>query len=134
MMRSLVTKTLIPLDVTRQLVMTFDQLDELPDETTPTGMLLRRILPHALRAHRMNLGLEGIYLHEAVALVSVLHPELFQTEAMAGDVETSGELTTGATVFDRRPLPEWRKNMDMATEIDVAGVVDAILRGLSTAG
>ena len=131
-LRSPTTKTLIPLDVTRQIVMTYDQLDELPDETTATGRLLRSILPHAFRAYRMHLGLEGIHLNDAVALVAALHPELFQTETMAGDVETSGELTTGATIFDRRPMPEWRDNMDVATEVDVAGVVDAIIRGLSS--
>jgi inosine-uridine nucleoside N-ribohydrolase len=125
------TKTLIPLDVTRQVVMTYDQLDELPDEHSAIGRLLRKVMPYAFRAYRMNMGLEGIYLHDTVALVAALHPELFHMETMAGDVELSGELTTGATVFDRRPAPEWRANMDVAIEIDAAGVVDAILRGLA---
>ncbi len=129
-LRSPTTKTLIPLEVSRQVVMTYDQLDELPDETSPTGGLLRRILPHAFRTSRQRLGLEGIHLHDAVGLVAALHPELFHTETMAGDVETAGELTTGATIFDRRSVSEWRGNMDVAVEVDAAGVVDTILRGL----
>lgn len=129
--RSPTTKTLIPLDITQQLVMTYDQLDELPDATTRIGRLLRKILPHAFRTHRMALGLEGIHLHDAVAMVAALHPELFEMKPMSGDVETAGHLTTGATVFDRRSTPQWRSNMEVAVDIDVAAVMDCILRGLS---
>jgi purine nucleosidase len=73
-------------------------------------------------------------LHDAVALLAVTNPELFSTQRMAGDVETGGELTTGATVFDRRPRPEWRFNMEVALEVDVPAAIDAILRGLAQAG
>jgi purine nucleosidase len=52
---------------------------------------------------------------------------------MAGDVETSGSLTVGATVFDRRRHPEWRPNMDVATSIDTTAAMDCILRGLAQA-
>jgi inosine-uridine nucleoside N-ribohydrolase len=48
-------------------------------------------------------------------------------------VELSGELTRGATVFDRRRLREWRTNLAVATKVDVAAVQDCILRGLATA-
>ena len=60
--------------------------------------------------------------------------ELFETQEMAGDVETSGELTAGTTVFDRRPKTQWRPNMDVATGVDVAGVKDCLARGLNEAG
>jgi purine nucleosidase len=127
-LRSKTTKTLIPLDVTSQVVMTFDVLDQLPDETTPIGGLLRRILPYSFRAHRQLFGLEGTYLHDPVALMALVEPELFETERLAGDVEVSGELTLGATVFDRRLAPQWRPNVDVATAVDSAGVIAAIMR------
>ncbi len=132
--RSRTTKTLIPLDVTDQVVFTFDMLDQLPSELTKAGNLLRKILPFAFRAHRQELGLESIFLHDAVALAAATHPELFVTEEMAGDVETQGVLTTGATVFDRRLCPQWRPNMDVAREIDSVAVKDYVLRGLLSAG
>jgi purine nucleosidase len=131
--RSRTTKTLIPLDVTGQVVFSYDLLDQLPSELTKAGKLLRRILPFAFRAHRQALGLEGIYLHDAVTLAAATHPELFGMEEMAGDVETQGVLTTGATVFDRRLAGQWRPNMDVAREIDAAAVKDYILRGLQSA-
>src|SRR6185437_1377335 len=131
--RSRTTKTLVPLDVTNQVVMTYDLLDQLPDESTNAGRFLRHVLPFAFRSHRQLLGLEGVLLHDAVAIVAALNPELFTTERLAGDVETQGELTLGATVFDRRHAPEWRANMDVATGVDSAAVIDAVMRALHQA-
>ena len=132
--RSPTTKTLIPLDVTSRLVFSYDFLKQLPDELTRAGKFLHKILPHAYRTHRQVLGLEGIHLHDAIVLTAVTNPELFETTDMAGDVETAGELTLGATVFDRRNLREWRANMDVACEMDAAAVQDNILRCLAAAG
>jgi purine nucleosidase len=132
--RSHTTKTLIPLDVTSQVLLTLDLMSELPGETTRAGAFLRRILPYAFRAFRQNLGLEGIHLHDAVAVMAAIHPELFETQEMSGDVEVRGELTTGATVFDRRRMQGWQANMEVAVGIDVAAVTDGILRGLRDAG
>jgi inosine-uridine nucleoside N-ribohydrolase len=69
-----------------------------------------------------------------VALVAALHPELFEVELAAADIELSGELTTGATVFDRRRIREWRTNVAVATKVDVPAVRDIILRGITAAG
>lgn len=133
-LRTSTTKTMIPLDITRQVAMSFDLLKELPDESTRAGRFLRKILPHLFRAYRQDLGMEEIYLHAAVALTAALHPELFEIEMAAVEVETAGEFTMGATVFDRRPMPEWRLNVGVARSVDVLAVKDCILRGLKAAG
>jgi purine nucleosidase len=132
--RSRTTKTLIPLDVTTQVVLTFDLVDKLPSATTRAGSLLRKIVPFLYRAFRQELGREGILLHDAVGILATLQPELFETEDLAGDVEVAGDLTCGATIFDRRSRPEWRNNMEVATAIDEATATDCILRGLKFAG
>jgi purine nucleosidase len=132
--RSPTTKTLVPLDVTNRVVMTLDLVSQLPSETTRAGALLHQIIPFAFRAYRQQLGLEGIHLHDAVAIQAALQQELFETVEMAGDVEISGELTCGATVFDRRPRQAWRNNMEVAIGIDEVAVQDCILRGLKFAG
>jgi purine nucleosidase len=132
--RTPTTKTLIPLDVTSQLVLGYDLLDQLPAPTTHAGKFLRKVLPYLFWSHRQHLGQEGIHLHDAVALLAATDRELFETKPMAGDVEVSGELTAGATVFDRRRFPKWRPNMDVATTVDTSAVLDCILRGLADAG
>ncbi len=128
------TKTLVPLDVTNQVVMTYDQFDELPDDGRPVSNFVRQVLPFAFQSHRHQLGLEGIHLHDAVALSYATHPELFQLEMATCDVETTGELTAGATVFDRRVRPDAQHNVAVALEVDAAAVLDNILRGIRSAG
>jgi purine nucleosidase len=131
--RSPVTKTIIPMDLTSRVILNLDVLEKIPNRDSRRGELLRRILPGAFRAHRQQLGLEGIHLHDTVAIVAALHPELFATERMHGEVETEGTITYGATVFDRRRLPENQPNMDVAVEMDTAAVTACIVNGLTRA-
>jgi inosine-uridine nucleoside N-ribohydrolase len=131
--RSQVTKTLIPIDVTTRILFGFDMLQKIPGDESRAGSLLQRLLPGAFRAYRQQLGLEGIYLHDAVALVAAMHPELFTMHRLHGEVETEGTLTHGATVFDRRRYPENRPNLDVAVDVDAEAVADCIYRTLSAA-
>ena len=128
------TKTLVPLDITRQVIFSLDFINRLPHEETRAGRVLRRMLPFLYRAYRQRLGMERVHIHDAVAMIMALDPELFETVEMAGRVEVNGELTRGATVFDRRAHREWRPNMDVAVGIDASAVMDAVLRGLAVAG
>jgi inosine-uridine nucleoside N-ribohydrolase len=132
--RSPTTKTLIPLDVTSQVTWSLDFLEQLPPESSRAGNLLRKILPHLFRTYRRDLGQEGIQLPDAVTLAAALHPELFGTRDMTGDVETAGELTLGATVFDRRATAHQRGDMEVAVEVDATAVSDCIVRALLDAG
>ncbi len=129
--RSPSTKALVPLDVTNQLEMSFDLLNRLPSEESNVGGFLRRILPPAYRIHRQRLGIEGIHLHDTVALMSVICPQLFTMKPMAADVETQGELTAGMTVFDRRRVPAWRHNLEVAVAMEKDAVIESIIRGLN---
>jgi inosine-uridine nucleoside N-ribohydrolase len=125
------TKTLVPLDICHRVVLTFEQYDRVkPGEASLTGQLLAQLLPFAFRAHHQHLGLEGVALNELVALAAISQPGLFEAHAMAVDVETSGELTRGMTVFDRRGIPNWQTNIDVLTEVDAQGVLDYFARVL----
>lgn len=131
--RSRTTKTLIPLDVTNRAVLTYDLFHQLPAESTKIGRFLRQVLPPIFRGYRQQFGLEGIHVHDSIALMSVIYPELFTMQSMSGDVETMGELTTGATVFDRRRVPAAKHNMEVAIDMDVAEMIRRMIRTLNEA-
>ena len=119
------TKTLVPLDASQRAVLTFEQYDRLGlSDETAIGRLLQQLMPFALRAHHQHLGVEGMLLAEVTALASIAKPQQFQRTTMALDVEVEGELTRGMTVFDRRPNPAWRKNIDVLGDVDPQGVLD----------
>lgn len=128
------TKTLVPLDVSQQLMLSFDQYQRWePICVSRLRPLLEWTLPFALRASRQHLGLEGVRLPGVVALCAITQPHLFQREPMHVDVEQSGELTRGMTVFDRRGLDKWRTNIDVLTSVDVQGVLDYMTRIIRSA-
>jgi inosine-uridine nucleoside N-ribohydrolase len=54
----------------------------------------------------------------------------FLTESVFIDVETSGDITIGMTVPDRRPFRPSQTNADVVSELDVAAVVDYYCRGV----
>jgi len=124
------TKTLVPLDITSQVTFGLDLLDAIPKTESRVGNLVSHMLPFSFRSHRRHLAQEAINLHDAVALISLLQPELFETAPMSGDVETAGELTLGATIFDRRPVRASSSNMEVVQSVDATAVQDSIMRGL----
>ena len=124
-------KTLIPLDVTNRLKLTLGHIDQLASETTKVGHLLRSIIMPAFRAYRQRFGLEGIHVHDMVTYIAAIYPELFNMKTMSGNVETIGELTRAMTVFDRRRVPEWRPNMNVAYNVQIDAVLRKIVDGLN---
>ena len=132
-LRSPVTKTLIPLDVSGQLVLGFEFLELVKQSKSRTASLLERILPGAYRMSRQWLGVEGIHIYDVMAVIAAIRPNLFTTTGMYGDVETVGELTQGACVVDRRPTSTERPNMDVAIEIETSAVEAYLYRLLENA-
>ena len=128
------TKSLVPLDVTEQITFGVELLEKLPPKYSRAGALLNKLLPFAFRSAHQQLGRELIPLYDPTALLSVLEPDLFTWEEMAGRVETRGELTRGATIFDRRLRPEWQDNMEVAVDVQVDEVKNMLIRSLRFAG
>lgn len=118
-------KSIVPAEISRKVMLTFDQFDRLElSDSTRCGKLLRQLLPFSLRAHRQHLGVEGTWLPELVALAAVAQPRLFKRSTLAVDVETEGRLTRGVTVFDRRQNRTWHNNVDAIMDVDAQGVLD----------
>ncbi len=131
---SATTKSLVPLDVTEEVLFGVELLDQLPSKFTRAGSLLHKILPYAFRMAHQKLGRELIPLYDPTAILALLEPELFTWENMAGKVEKRGDLTRGATVFDQRLRREWPMNMEVAIDVDVSEAQAAIIRSLRFAG
>ena len=128
------TKSLVPLDITDPVSFGVELIDQLPSKYTKAGQFLHQLLPFAFRTSHRQLGRELLSLVDAATIASVVEPELFEWTAMAGRVETKGELTAGMSVFDCRLRPEWNQNMEVALDGDVEGIRELVLRGLRYAG
>ncbi|WP_442506276.1 nucleoside hydrolase [Novipirellula sp. SH528] len=131
---SATTKSLIPLDITDAMSFGVDLLEKLPARYSRAGNLLHKLIPFAFRAAHQLLGRELIPLYDATTILSLIEPDVFKWQSMAGKVETSGELTRGVTVFDQRLRPEWPVNMEVAVDVDAEEAHEMIIRSLRYAG
>jgi non-specific riboncleoside hydrolase len=132
--QSATTKTLIPLEVTSKLTFGLELIDSLPPKHTRVGKVLHALLPHFFRTHRQLLGRETISLQAVVGVLMATERSLFETSEMAGRVETTGELTRGMTIFDQRSQRQWRKNIEVATNLDIEAARDSFYNSLRFAG
>jgi purine nucleosidase len=115
----------IGLDVTRKTII--DERDIAAIEANvahmPHGPKLIRFLEDAARFYfeRMEkmLGRRIFTMHDPLAIAVALDPTLVETRRAAVDVETTGRLTTGATIVD------WRGQWGRLANTEVAVTVDA---------
>ena len=127
--------TLVPLNISAKPVLTFDDVDALADliESAINGSVLSKMLQFLLLANRQHLAFEGIALHAVAALAVATKAERFSVTPVKAEIETSGQLTRGMTVIDRRQTANRQTNIDLVTSIDELGIVDYFSRGLRRA-
>jgi len=130
-MRSPVGKIVVPLDVSNEPGLTFDDVDRLSGliPSTPVGEFVIGLLQFATRANRQFLPREEMAIPAAAALAIAAHATKFATESVVLDVETTGELTTGMTVVDRRRFGSRQTNAEVVTQLDIPSVIDYFCRG-----
>jgi len=115
----------VGLDVTRKTIIDESDVKAIGSRIAgkPHGMKLARFLEDAARFYfeRMEkvLGKRIFTMHDPLAVAVALDPTLIETRRAAVDVETSGRLTTGATVAD------WRGQWGRLANAEVAVAVDA---------
>lgn len=114
--------TLIPLDVTRKLLLSPSELLELPAPQSRTCQFLRQVAPYGIGATSSLYGLEGFHLKDVLGLVPLALPGALGTRPMIVDVETRGELTRGMSVVDARARRSGTPNVELALSVDVEAV------------
>jgi inosine-uridine nucleoside N-ribohydrolase len=131
-LHSPISKLLIPLEVSQEPMLTFDDVDRLGGliPSTPIGESVVEMMNFSVRATRQHLPQEGVALADIVAIAVAARAEAFQAEPCFVDVELQGQLTTGATIMDRRPVLGLQSNCDVVTSIDAVGIVDYFCRSI----
>ncbi len=123
--------TLIPLDLTRQLVLSPTELLELPNPDSKTCRFLRQVVPYGIRASSNLYGIEGFHLKDVLAVAAVALPGSIGVEDKVVDVETKGELTRGMLVVDERKNITTAPNVHLGHEAAIGEIrqwMDRILK------
>lgn len=127
-----IAKTIVPLDVTQDAGLTFEDIEQLSGliPSTPIGELVASLMQFAVRATRQFLPRESVTIPSICALAVASRSERFTVKSRAVDVETTGELTTGMLVMDQRPYRTSHPNVDVVTQLDDNAVVDYFCRNI----
>jgi inosine-uridine nucleoside N-ribohydrolase len=110
--------TVIPLDVTRRLILSPTDLLSHPDPKNKVCTFLRKIVPFGIRATTNQYGIEGFHLKDVMGIIALAKPQAFSIRSVYADCEPKGEITQGMMVVDSRPNPKDRPNIDLAIDVD----------------
>ena len=95
--------TVVPLDVTHQVILTGKHLDAaIGERVNRLSHFLQDVTRATMGYHQVHEGFYGTYIHDALPIGLLTHPEFFQTVEAFVQVEMSGDLTQGMTVGDLR--------------------------------
>ncbi|NEO26671.1 MAG: nucleoside hydrolase, partial [Kamptonema sp. SIO4C4] len=128
---------ILPLDVTRQLVLTEDILQSITqvNPTHPLAQLITTLgdfLITTSRRYRETDGKKGFLVHDAVAIAYLFYPELLQFQRARVQVETQGKHTFGQTFIDGRHSPKLTANGWVASSVNARGLFACLSEDLKT--
>jgi pyrimidine-specific ribonucleoside hydrolase len=129
---------LVPLDITHRCAVDGTWLDRLAG-SGPLGKALVGLTPTYRDNYRRTLGLDGMVLHDAVALAEVVRPGILRTEPMPLEVECSFGPGRGAVLADRRSAEvqasagRTRRPVDVAVDADLDVLREFLLDRLAGA-
>ena len=114
--------TVVPLDVTHQVLLTGKRLHaEIGERDDSLSQFLRDVTRATMEYHQSVEGFHGTYIHDALPIGLLTHPDFFQTVEAFVQVETSSDLTQGMTIADlRMERPRPKPNARVCVEVNAA--------------
>lgn len=123
---------MIGLDVTLKTRITRQHLDVLERvaaaEAQPLVRFMRESLEHYFEFYRKsNFLIDSAPLHDPLAVMAAVHPELLTCRRMKVRVECESSLTAGMVVADLRAIPRVGSEIEVATEVEAERAVGQFL-------
>ncbi len=134
-LRSGINLIAVGLDVTRQVRISLQELqDWVQTGDSATRRSIQAWTTHSLEFMQDLIGKPAMPLHDPLAVLACMHPDLVKTEPMHVEVETKGEHTRGMSLADLRPvLDKWKKkpNVQVCTWVDSRQSLKLFWKGLA---
>jgi purine nucleosidase len=130
-LRSGAKLTMLPLDITHQLLATRAHLDRIKAISTAPALAMVDMLEFSERFDIAKFGSDGAPLHDPSVIGYLVKPELFAGRLCNVSVETQSQLTMGMTVVDWWHVTERPKNVQFLRTVDVEGFFDLFIGRLA---
>ena len=123
--------TLIPLDLTHQVLSTSQRLDALRALGNRCGAAVAALLTIFEERRSERFGERGRALHDPCVIAHVLRRELFDGREVNVAIETASPLTLGMTVADWWGVTGRKPNARLMNTVDAAGFFDLLTERLA---
>ena len=118
--------TMMPLDVTHQLLTTAPRLAALRALDNRCGRAVAALLASFERRRRPKFGTRAMALHDPSVIAYLLNPTLFQGREVNVAVETQSPLAIGMTIVDWWGVTGRKPNLRLMNTVDVDGFYDLL--------
>jgi purine nucleosidase len=125
--------TIFGLDVTHQARVSKDlrkQLENLPD--TVATKILKVSIDYFAKAYKDIYNQDEPPIHDVLTIAYLLEPELFEGIYCNVSIETSSELTMGASVVDYWGLTNKKKNVKWINKVNKEGFFELLYKRIAT--
>jgi len=118
--------TMMPLDVTHQLLTTAPRLAALRALDNRCGRAVAALLASFERRRRPKFGTRATALHDPSVIAYLLNPALFRGREVNVAVETQSPLAIGMTIVDWWGVTGRKPNLRLMNTVDVDGFYDLL--------
>jgi len=123
--------TMIPLDVTHQLLNTPPRLAALRGLGNRCGPAVAALLTVFDENRHARFGTRGKALHDPAVVAFLLHPALFEGREVNVAIESQSPLTMGMTVVDWWGVTGRKPNVRLMSTVDSEGFYDLMVKKLA---
>jgi len=123
--------TVAPLDVTHQVLVTAERLQQFRTLNSPAGKATVGMLEFFNRFDSSKYGSGGAPLHDPCTIAYLLDPSLFKGKLCNVEVETTSALTMGHTAVDFWRVTDRPRNANWLYHVDADGFFELLNQRLS---
>jgi purine nucleosidase len=122
---------MMPLDVTHRVLATKARVDRIRAVGSRAAVALSEMLLFSERFDEAKYGADGGPLHDPTTIAYLLRPALFEGRDCNVEIETSSELTLGASVVDWWRVTDRPQNARVMRDVDADGFFDLLIERLA---
>jgi len=124
--------TIVPLDVTHQVLVSQKRLDQIRALKTPVGAAIVGMMEFFNRFDSKKYGSDGAPLHDPCTIAYLLRPELFEGKLCNVEIETGSPLTRGHTAVDFWGVTGRPRNANWLYKVDADGFFELLTESLKS--
>lgn len=124
--------TIVPLDVTHQVLVSRDRLEQIRAIDSPVGEAVVGMMEFFNRFDSEKYGSDGAPLHDPCTIAYLLKPELFTGKMCNVEIETGSPLTRGHTAVDFWGVSDRVRNANWLYKVDADGFFTLLVERLNS--